>query len=481
MPEEKKVILCYRRLSMVKEAMDLVSPDRQKVVVNSMVTVMHDYIPEWYEDIEGHSSGRTGEREGWKQLMSQIDRPDVAGLAAHDLSRFYRNVQEFLTLVKQMKERDLILLVAREQVDTTSAAGMAILTILMAMYQLESDLASERMKANIQYKREQMGRHWGPVPFGCMRNEEKNLIPDPKTQGSLLYLYNLFITGNYTYDQLVDMMNDGLHPWYTRQGDIRPWQQHDVRRVLCAWQLYQGHLPLGRQKDNPTQILEGAHDPILPVELCDQVGTELKRRRRRIAQGEREIYLLTPLAYCGCCGGLLDGNTRNDVRYYRHSGTKHGCAQTRTRAEVAETEVLTLLSGLAESETLRQMLYEEMVELREMANPKAAEIQLLIKEQLGQRDRLTDALVAGAITMAEYRPRRDAIDQRLNELQEKLPAESSDEFEEAMWALLDSLRGLPEQGAREQKQFIGELIERIEIADQKITKIVPKAWAKPFF
>ncbi len=479
--EERKIMLCYRRLSMVKNAGDLVSPEKQKKVVDAMVTNRYELEPEWYEDIEGHSSGRTSDRDGWQELLAQLDRPDIAGVAAYDLSRLYRNVQEFLKLVYEMNERKLRLVVVNENVDTHTAIGVAILTIFMVMYQLESDLASERMKSNIQYKRETMGIHWGPVPFGCMRNEEKVLIPDPKTWDSLRYLYGLFATGDYTYDQLVDLMNDGHHPWYTRQGDIRPWQQHDVRRVLCAWQLYQGHLPLGRQKDNPTNILEGAHDPILPVELCDRVGDQLRQRRRRVAQTGHGLYLLTPIVFCGHCGAELAGNTKEGKRLYRHAAPKGRCPEVRCSADFVEAELIPHLAALADSQELQQTLYEEITAMRAMADPQATEMQKKIDAQIKKRDRLTEGYIEGIIEKPEYIRLRSAIDKEIARLEESMPKTALDDFEKEMWRTLDTIRGLEDQDPRKQKEILLLLLDRIEITGGHITKIVPKEWTKPFF
>ncbi len=483
MTEERKIMLCYRRLSMVKNAGDLVSPEKQKKVVNSMVIDRFDLEPEWYEDIEGHSSGRTSDRDGWKKLMAQLDRPDIVGVAAYDLSRLYRNVTDFLDLVKKINDKNLRLLMVNENVDTKTAIGMAILTIFMAMYQLESDLASERMKSNIKYKRETMGRHWGPVPYGCTRNEEKDLIPDPKTHDSLLYLFEMFSTGNYTYDELVMMLNEGHHPWYTRKGDTRLWQKHDVQRVLQNWKLYSGLLPIGRQKDHPEIVVNGSHAPILPVDLCEKVGRQLEQRRHRISQGDRQIYLLTPLTYCGVCGGEIDGNTREEgIRFYKHALSKgHRCPERRVRADILEGEIIPLLSSLAESPDLQRAMYEEVVALRAMSDPKAKEIQTKIQETITQRNRLVDLLLSEDITKEEYHTRREAVERKLVELQESLPAAAADEFEEAMWAALDMLRDLEELEPKQQKEIIHTMLERIEVRDRHVSRIIPKPWARPFF
>jgi hypothetical protein len=238
---------------------------------------------------------------------------------------------------------------------------------------------------------------------------------------------------------------------------------------------------IGRAKDGPVEVIDGAHDPILAPDLCARVGAELGHRRRPMAQQGKESYLLTPFAFCGNCGAELDGNTRNGTRYYKHSLTKGVCPEVRVKADVLEGEVLPLLAGLAESPELQRILYEEVVMLRSMEDPRAQEIQTQIQELIVQRERLTDAMVSGNITGNDYRPRREKLERQMAELQESLPPSSADELEATMWATLDMLRGVPEMEPRRQKEVVLQLLERVEVQSGHITRIVPRAGARHFF
>jgi DNA invertase Pin-like site-specific DNA recombinase len=132
---------------------------------------IYEYQIEWYEDVEGHRSGRWEKtRPGWRDLLTQLDRPDVAGVISDTLDRVYRNVKEFGEFLDRLKLAGKKLILVKQSIDTDTAIGQAITMFMMVVYQLESDQTSERMTRNIKYKREELGRHWGPTPFGCERN-----------------------------------------------------------------------------------------------------------------------------------------------------------------------------------------------------------------------------------------------------------------------------------------------------------------------
>ena len=206
--QQTKILLGYRRKSVVRQAADEVSLEAQTEYCNQWLALRKrdEYQVEWYEDID--RSGRDEKnRPGWQALLSQLDRPDVAGVISYSFSRMYRNLLQFLTFLDRCEQLNLQILTVKETIDTSSAIGRAMVSILMLIYQLESDQTSERMTEGIQYRREVLGRHWGPLPFGAERDDEKHLIPTPRTYrlngeerryiDGLRFIYELYATNQH--------------------------------------------------------------------------------------------------------------------------------------------------------------------------------------------------------------------------------------------------------------------------------------------
>ena len=84
------VALCYIRQSQTRNDEDTNSPVRQRANI-TMVCEKYGWTPEWFEDAEGHKSGRDiKNRPGWLALQARLGDPDVIALVANDLSRLHR-------------------------------------------------------------------------------------------------------------------------------------------------------------------------------------------------------------------------------------------------------------------------------------------------------------------------------------------------------------------------------------------------------
>lgn len=72
---------------------------------------------------------------------------DGAVLVAYSLSRFARSTRDMLTIAERLKRQGADLVSLTESIDTTTATGRLVFTLLSALSQFERDLTSERTKA----------------------------------------------------------------------------------------------------------------------------------------------------------------------------------------------------------------------------------------------------------------------------------------------------------------------------------------------
>ena len=87
----RQIALCYVRLSQSKDGEDAVSPERQRANILAKCRMNAATLPEWYEDVDGHKSGRdVKNRPGWQALNKRLTDPDVVALIGNDLARFHR-------------------------------------------------------------------------------------------------------------------------------------------------------------------------------------------------------------------------------------------------------------------------------------------------------------------------------------------------------------------------------------------------------
>ena len=93
------------------------------------------------------ASGRTMDRNGWKNLMARVQPEDTVVVAF--LDRFSRNFEEGVAIQADLTKRDIAIVALREQIDTRedSAAAKFFRRAMLAQgpYQVESASARIRM------------------------------------------------------------------------------------------------------------------------------------------------------------------------------------------------------------------------------------------------------------------------------------------------------------------------------------------------
>lgn len=515
--QQPNILLGYRRKSMVRNQTDLVSPERQMHTCNLWAEIQdQSYTIEWYEDIDGHRSGRYEKgRPGWQALMQQLARPDVAGVIADSFDRMYRNVHQFLTFLNQLEALNKRLITVKEGLDTSSAMGRAIVTILMVIYQLESDQTSERMTANVRYKREVLGRHWGPTPFGCDRNEEGQLIPTVKTYwlnpatgqtmanngktpdgyvqrrylDGLIALYQVYGQGTHSLEAAAQELNTNGWRYYAENSTgnkPRLFSKDDVRRIVSFWRVYRGELILGNAtNDRHAPVIEGGHDPILPIDLCNRVGAAKKLRGREPQQRRKErVYILSNIIYCGVCGCPLKGQFHKGKRWYRHYGGKNGCYEKQVNADDIEHILLEQFSVIANHNIMAEIeTHAERIMRRTSA--KDNKTKTLLTELDRQNDRLhrlEELYLDSTIDIDRYRRRHAEITTEINELEAKLY--SATELADLI-TVIDRMKQTFSQinaaSPETKKALVNSIIQRIDVAGKVPVNFEPRPWAKPFF
>ena len=75
----------------------------------------------------------------------------------HDFSRLARNTQDLLELVQRMQQKGIQLVSCRESVDTETATGKLMLTMIAAINEFERAILLERQKKELPLQRENIG------------------------------------------------------------------------------------------------------------------------------------------------------------------------------------------------------------------------------------------------------------------------------------------------------------------------------------
>ena len=117
-----------------------------------------------YED-EGFSGGNL-ERPQFKKMMKDSQKIAFAAIVVYRLDRISRNIGDFAKLIEDLGDRHIDFISIREQFDTSSPMGRAMMYIASVFSQLERETIAERIRDNM-HELSKTGR-WlgGTTPTG---------------------------------------------------------------------------------------------------------------------------------------------------------------------------------------------------------------------------------------------------------------------------------------------------------------------------
>ncbi len=131
-----------------------------------------------YED-EGFSGG-TLERPQFKQMMQAAKEGKLTSIVVYRLDRISRNIGDFAQLIEQLNDRNISFISIKEQFDTSSPMGRAMMYIASVFSQLERETIAERIQDNMK-ELAKTGRWLGGItPTGYCSQEVIEEMSDGK-------------------------------------------------------------------------------------------------------------------------------------------------------------------------------------------------------------------------------------------------------------------------------------------------------------
>ena len=114
--------------------------------------------------------------------MAQIERGEIGTLVVYRLDRVSRNVSDFSGLIENLKRKDITFVSIRENFDTSTPMGRAMMYIASVFSQLERETIAERIRDNM-HELAKTGR-WlgGNTPTGYVSESVKSVTVDGKTK-----------------------------------------------------------------------------------------------------------------------------------------------------------------------------------------------------------------------------------------------------------------------------------------------------------
>lgn len=302
-----------------------------------------------YED-EGFSGG-TLERPKFKKMMSDSQKIKFAAIVVYRLDRISRNIGDFAKLIEDLGNREIDFISIREQFDTSSPMGRAMMYIASVFSQLERETIAERIRDNM-HELSKTGR-WlgGTTPTGYESESISHVTVDGKTRkacklkiipdeinlvklifdkfietGSLTKTDQFLMQGRYktkrgkTFTRFaikgilsnpVYMIADEDAYNYLTENDVDLFSEKidfDGKHGIMAYNrtLQRPGKATQEKPMNEWIVSVGKHKGIIPGAVWVQVQNLLELNKSKSYRKPRSnVALLSGILYCGKCGDYM--------------------------------------------------------------------------------------------------------------------------------------------------------------------------------
>ncbi|MCS6103439.1 recombinase family protein [Clostridium botulinum] len=352
-----KVAIYTRKSKFTEEGESI--ENQIKMCIKYAETMLEAAEYEIYED-EGFSGGNI-DRPKFKKMMKDIKAKKFTHLICYRLDRISRNVADFTSTLEILNEYNVSFISIKEQFDTSSAMGRAMMNISATFAQLERETIAERIKDNLR-ELAKTGR-WlgGPAPMGYKSIEVENsdnkgksrkkhiLEINPNEIELVKLVFKLFIEHKSFQKVSGILENQGL---YSRSGKVfsRELVKQTINNpiyVIADKKLFDffkengcetyeetkinnldGIMPYNRRKENGSFapinnwiISVGDHPGIISSDLwirCQTICKEIKQKASN-RQCTSQEALLSGLIICARCGsGMAPRQNKSGKYHYRY-------------------------------------------------------------------------------------------------------------------------------------------------------------------
>ena len=135
-----------------------------------------------FED-EGFSGGNL-KRPAFQKMMAEVRKRKFRAIVVYRLDRISRNISDFTGLIDELSKLEVSFVSIREQFDTSTPMGRAMMFIISVFSQLERETIAERIRDNM-HELAKTGR-WlgGNAPTGFKSEAVSKVTVDGKTRKS---------------------------------------------------------------------------------------------------------------------------------------------------------------------------------------------------------------------------------------------------------------------------------------------------------
>lgn len=314
---KKKRVCAYIRVSSDKEAQLDSLENQEAYFIRKYAQETGCEFVGIYSDVG--ISGTSEKRPAFQEMLNACMCGEIDLIHTKSISRFARNTVTVLEVSRQLKSLGIGIYFEEQDINTMSAEGELMLTVLASFAQEESYNISENQKWAIQKKFARGDVMINTNRFlGYDKDKDGNLIINEKKAEIVRMIFRMYLGGDGTF-RIAKKLNELGIPTVTG----KQWHETTIRGMLknekykgdCLLQKYYvpkvGGATVANDGKVKSYYITGNHEAIIPKEEWDAVQRLRKERaeERNIdtknTQKFKNRYPLSGKLICPYCGKHL--------------------------------------------------------------------------------------------------------------------------------------------------------------------------------
>lgn len=324
---------------------------------------------EIFED-EGYS-GKNTNRPAFKRLLLECKLNKFDALICYRLDRISRNVADFSSTLELLQQYNVNFISIKEQFDTSTPMGRAMIYIASVFAQLERETIAERVKDNMLEMAKKGYYTGGTIPQGCeiIKENKKSFlkIVDIELIQTFLnsYLENgsLFLGYKFLKVNGIKISREGYrkvlrNPLYVKSSnEVTNYLISKKYTVIGKANDTNGYMTYGKTTNNNIAIV-GKHLGVIDSSKWLKVQMQLDDRKE-LFKNTSETNFLSSFLKCPYCNGFYQLAQTNKVKYYvcqnRINRTQTGIDKEKIKCENKKYIKADILENKIE-----QLIYESI-------------------------------------------------------------------------------------------------------------------------
>ena len=299
------------------------SDERQAMSIDSQIKEMKALAERESLNIvevkqESHSAKQSAMRPVYNELIADLDAGKFNAILTWAPDRLSRNAGDLGSLVDLMDKQKLMRIRTFSQTFGNNPNEKFLLMILCSQAKLENDNRGINVKRGIRAKCE-LGWRPGVAPIGYMNrsfNGVKDIIPDPERAPIITEIFNKTAQG-WSGRQIKKWVDE---IGFTNKSGIKVSLSQIY--LMLNNTFYYGEF---EYPDGSGNYYKGAHEPLIPKALFDQIQQAKVIPNTKTAWGTKQ-FAFNDIFKCGNCGANItaeekfkptkDGGLNRHVYYH---------------------------------------------------------------------------------------------------------------------------------------------------------------------